>query len=72
MTKVISIKSGIALAGIILYLNLNACRTCNCPAYTEEKPPLTPSLGEKTHPAPLMGESYYAIAESGIETLMPG
>jgi hypothetical protein len=71
MVKVISIKRCIALAGIVLYVGLNACRTCNCPAYSEEKPPPDPPMGESPYQAPLMGESYNAIAESGIESLMP-
>jgi hypothetical protein len=58
MVKVILIKRCIALAGIVLYAGLNACRTCNCPAYSEElKPP----------PAPPIGESYYAVIETGNE-----
>jgi hypothetical protein len=71
MVKVISVKRGIALTGIVLFLSLNACRTCNCPAYSEEKSPPTPPKVEKPPPSPPIRESYYAVTETGNEWWMP-
>jgi hypothetical protein len=64
-------QKGIALTGIVLFLSLNACRTCNCPAYSEEKSPPTPPKVEKPPPSPPIRESYYAVTETGNEWWMP-